>query len=103
MSLRRFYSTLPVQSRQCSWCQDPILRNIDQDKDGRLYHHGCLLTARETQYECLECYAHFNGTEANFEEGTAVDGNDWKRSRKTLCPHCGAPVSFHGQEGVIEI
>ena len=37
------------------------------------------------------------------EEGTAVDGNDWKRSRKALCPHCGAQVSFPRQEGVIEI
>ena len=103
MSLRKLYSSLPVQARQCTWCQQPILRNIDQDKDKRLYHHGCLLTARETYYECQECYAHFDGTQANFEEGTVPEGNDWKPSRKAFCPHCGAQVQTHSQQGVIEI
>jgi len=103
MSLRRLYSSLPVQARQCTWCHEPILRNIDQDKDGRLYHHGCLLTARETHYECLECFSSFNGTESSFEEECRPEGEDFKFHRKSLCPHCGSSnVKGLSQVGVIE-
>lgn len=103
MSLRKLYQSLPVQARQCAWCSEPILRNIDQDKDLRLYHHGCLLTARETFYECLECFAHFDGTEAHFEDDSTVEGNDWSHRRKVFCPHCGVQVQSRRETGVIEV
>lgn len=41
MSLRALYRKIPESRRLCVYCDEPILRNIDRDKDGRLYHHGC--------------------------------------------------------------
>jgi len=103
LNLRRLYESIPTQARICTWCNEPILRNIDQDKDGRLYHHGCLLTARETWYDCQECYARFDGTEANFEQDISCFGDDWCLHRKPFCPHCGRQVQTPSQQGVIEI
>lgn len=102
MSVRYLYEK-PEVERFCSWCAEPIRRNICKTADGRLWHYGCLMNAKDTHYQCPECWADFDGTEANFEESTVADGNDWKRSRKALCSHCGAQVSFHDREGVIEI
>ena len=105
MSLRRLYRSIPVQARICVWCQEPILRNIDQDKDGRLYHHGCLLTAKETFYECLECFANFDGTEATFIEGQSSFNDEYRQTRQSICPHCGSSnLKGQGriQAGVIE-
>lgn len=104
MSLRKLYESIPVETRRCAWCHASILRNIDQDKDGRLYHHGCLLTARETRYECTECFSNFSGTEANFEDESRTEGDDFKLHRKATCPHCGSSqVKGLNQVGVIEL
>jgi hypothetical protein len=72
MSIRVLYRKIPVSIRICSYyqCHKSILRNIDRDKNGHLYHHGCLLSAREERWRCLECYAQFDATEASFEEIT---------------------------------
>ena len=85
MSLRRLYKSIPKSKRICSYyrCQKPILRNIDQDGEGRIYHHGCLMAAQDERFRCLDCYAVFDGTEVVVSE----DFND----RLTLiCPYCGS-------------
>jgi len=52
------------------------------DEQGRLYHHGCLLSALEERYRCLNCYAIFNATQVSL---------DYQLGKLTLlCPHCGS-------------
>jgi hypothetical protein len=48
MSIRLLYLRIPARQRLCSYyrCKEPVLRNIDRDKQGRIYHHGCLLSAQ---------------------------------------------------------
>lgn len=91
MSIRVLYRKIPVSNRICSYyqCHKPILRNIDRDKNGHLYHHGCLLSAREERWRCLECYAQFDATEASFEEITDSRQGEFRERIRVLCPHCG--------------
>jgi len=91
MSVRALYRKIPESKRTCNYylCRDPILRNIDIDKDGRIYHHGCLLDAREEQWRCLECYQVFNVTECGFVEAQKVVGDEISEIQKPVCP-CGS-------------
>lgn len=84
MSLRFLYRKIPVNKRICNYyrCQKPILRNIAEDKDGRIYHWGCLQSARDERFRCLNCYAIFDATEV------ALDFQFGKLT--LLCPHCGS-------------
>jgi hypothetical protein len=93
MSLRILYRKVPSNRRTCSYyrCQKPIQRNIDRDKDGRLYHHGCLMNAEDEYFHCDDCYLTFDATEAAFEERQRVRGDQvWERLR-AVCPNCGSP------------
>lgn len=104
MSLRRLYQSIQTQARICTYCQNPILRNIDQDQHGRLCHHGCLNIALDTHYECVECFSNFDGTEACLEETQTTWGDDFKTSHTVWCPNCGSSnVKGLTQKGVIEI
>jgi len=92
MSLRFLYRQMPVSRRVCSYyrCQKPILRNIAQDKTGALYHWGCLQSARDEQYECLECASSFDGTE--------VVLTDYGDKTVVGCPSCGS-VNLRSMRG----
>lgn len=81
MSLRRLYRSVPKDERLCSYhgCQKSILRNIDEDDEGNLYHHGCLMDAKDETWRCLDCFTTFDGTHV-----TAID---FDGSRPTKC--CG--------------
>jgi len=85
MSLRRLYRSIPKAKRICSYhrCQKPILRNIDQDKGGHIYHHGCLMAAQDERYKCLNCFALFDATEAALSD-------QFSDHIEVVCPHCGS-------------
>lgn len=89
MSLRRLYKSIPKTERICSYyrCQRPILRNIDQDKEGSIYHHGCLMTAQDERFRCLNCGAIFDATEV------ALDSQLGELT--LLCPYCGCSDLKH--------
>jgi hypothetical protein len=91
MSFRFLYRTVPVAKRLCSYyrCQKPILRNIARDKTGHLFHYGCLQTARDEQYRCLECFSIFDATEAAFTEKQIVQGDEVQQALQPICPNCG--------------
>ena len=91
MSLRILYRRIQSNKRLCSYyrCQKPILRNIDRGKDGHLYHHGCLMSALDEQYRCLECFSIFDATEAAFEFGEKWVDNEAKQIMRIRCPNCG--------------
>ena len=91
MSLRRLYGSIPTNRRICNYyrCQKAILRNIDRDKDGHIYHHGCLMTAQDERYRCLECFTIFDATEATFEEHQIVQGDEVRQALQVICPNCG--------------
>jgi hypothetical protein len=78
MSLRRLYKSIPTNQRLCTYfrCQHPVLRNIDRDKEGRIWHHGCLMAAQDERYRCLECYLCFN--------------EDFQKRIQVVCPGCGS-------------
>jgi hypothetical protein len=104
MSVRYLYRALPLSQRICSWihCQNPIQRNIIRTKDGRMWHYGCLQSAKDTHYQCLECVATFDGTEVNFEEGSSGFGDDFRQQWKPQCPGCGANLRSLASQGGIE-
>lgn len=85
MSVRYLYRQLPVSQRICSYyrCQKPILRNIAKDKNGALYHYGCLNSALDEKHRCLNCFMIFDATEATFTDL----GTD---SLVMACPSCGS-------------
>lgn len=92
MSLRRLYGSIPVEKRLCNYYRcpsKPIIRNIDRDKNGHLYHHGCLMAAQDEQYRCLECYTIFDATGAAYEEYQIVCGDEVRQSLRVICPNCG--------------
>jgi hypothetical protein len=93
MSLRVLYRKVPSNRRTCNYyrCQKPILRNIDRDKDGRLYHHGCLMNAEDEYFRCQDCYLTFDATEAVFEERQRVRSDDFSVRLRAVCPNCGSP------------
>jgi len=92
LSLRFLYRKLPVTERVCSYyrCQRPILRNIARDKDGHLYHWGCLQSARDEQYRCLECWTVFDGTRVAFHEVQSSYSGEFRASFTPACPECGS-------------
>jgi hypothetical protein len=93
MSIRLLYQRIPARQRLCSYyrCKEPVLRNIDRDKQGRIYHHGCLLSAQEEQFHCLDCFSHFDATEAHFQEGQRCYNDLVSTVLKPVCPNCGSP------------
>jgi len=84
MSIRYLYKTIPRDKRICCYylCEKPILRNIARDTDGRIYHYGCLNTAKDEQHRYLDCGGGFNGTEVALDNpfGETV----------VICPFCGS-------------
>lgn len=89
--IRLLYKDIPRAERRCNYygCQQAILANIDQDKGGRIYHHGCLITAETETFRCLECYATFDGTEVAFEFQEHFKGDEVTQRSVLSCPHCG--------------
>ena len=92
MSFRFLYRRIPVSERVCSYykCRSQILRNIARTSDGRIWHYGCLMNARDEQYRCLECYATFDATEASFDTKQIIRGDFMAERLQPLCPHCGS-------------
>lgn len=84
MSVRYLYRTVPTSKRLCSYyrCQQPILRNLALDKEtGLIYHYGCLQTAKDEHFRCLDCGATLDGREINLAEwgdGSEPQKNVWK-------------------------
>ena len=91
MSLRIIYRKVPSDMRICNYyrCRQPILRNIDRDKEGRLYHHGCLMSAQDESWRCRACFLVFDGTEATVEEAQVVRGEEYCEHLRVMCPNCG--------------
>jgi len=74
LSIRYLYRVLPSSKRICSYwrCGTQILRNIAKTDDGRLWHYGCLQSAKDDRFHCLDCDSHQDSTEINvadFGEG----------------------------------
>jgi len=92
MSDRIVYRNVPLQQRICSYhlCHKPIIRNIARTKEGRLWHWGCLQSARDKQYKCLDCYGTFDATQAILEEKQKLCGDDIKELFGLICPICSS-------------
>jgi hypothetical protein len=90
LSDRFLYRKIPAVKRRCTGCQEPILRNIFRGKDGRLWHYGCWNTARDQHYECLDCNAKFDATEACFVESQSCRGDEVQPTQRPVCPFCGS-------------
>ena len=104
MSDRFLYRKVPLDKRVCNWihCQSPIQRNIIRTKDGRMWHYGCLQSAKDAHYQCIDCVATFDGTEVNFVEGNSSVGDDFRQQYKATCPSCGAELKNPNQMGAVE-
>lgn len=96
MSFRFLYRRIPTAKRLCNYyrCQKPVRRNIDRDK-GRIYHHGCLMNAKDELFRCLECVSDFDATEANYEYKDIPVGDDVQKQVTILCPYCGSSHLRH--------
>jgi len=84
MSVRYLYKVIPRSKRLCGYyrCKRPILRTIAKDEEGRIFHYGCLLSAREERYRCLNCHMAFDGREVAL---------DYQFGELTvICPGCGS-------------
>jgi hypothetical protein len=92
MSLRALYRRIEPKKRICSYykCRERIQRNIDRDKDGNIYHHGCLMDAQDEEYHCLDCYSTFDATEACFTEKQQFFNDNFRVQLKPICPNCGS-------------
>ncbi|HLE74948.1 MAG TPA: hypothetical protein VI864_02760 [Candidatus Bathyarchaeia archaeon] len=92
MSVRYLYQTIPRSKRICNYhrCQQPILRNIARDKNGAIYHYGCLQSARDEKWRCRECFLIFDATEASFEETQIFKNDEFRERYHPICPHCGS-------------
>lgn len=92
MSVRYLYHTIPRSKRICNYydCNKPILRNITRDKNGAIYHYGCLQTARDEKWRCRECWMTFDATECAFDEKQIMRGDDVKQKFIPICPGCGS-------------
>lgn len=92
MSLRILYRQIPSNKRICNYyrCQNPILRNIDRDKSGRLYHHGCLMSALDETWRCRNCFLTFDATKAAFDETQTFQNEEFGEHFKAKCPNCGS-------------
>ena len=82
MSVRHLYQAIPESQRICSFyrCQQPILRNITKTEDGRIWHYGCLMTARDQKFYCFNCQAQLDGTQV-----TPIDINGQQNFACLLC------------------
>lgn len=91
MSVRYLYQMIPRSKRLCNYyrCQKPILRNIARDKNGHIFHYGCLSDAQDERYRCLECGSLFDATEAALYEKQKVSGDEVKQILGVSCPNCG--------------
>lgn len=89
MSVRYLYRVLPASKRVCSYwrCAQRILRNMTKTEDGRLWHYGCLQTAKDERYRCVEC--------GSFLDGTQVSLADYADGKPTLsCGNCGSTLKM---------
>ncbi len=103
MSIRFLYKKVPESQRICSYyrCQRPILRNIFMDSRGRIYHYGCLNSARDEQHRCLNCGMGFDGTEAAVGSASVFFNAEYSYQFRVLCPNCGRMVrSDKGRKNV---
>lgn len=91
MSFRFLYRTIPASKRICSYyrCMKPILRNLARDQNGRLYHYGCLQTAKDEKWYCSECFFTFDATEASFVEAENLRNDCNTEILRPQCPNCG--------------
>jgi hypothetical protein len=95
MSVRYLYQRIPRSKRICNYyhCSRPgriILRNIARDKNGAIYHYGCLQSARDEKWRCQECWMTFDATEAVIEEEEFCYNDEYKLRLKVSCPSCGS-------------
>lgn len=92
MSVRYLYRIVPRSKRICNYyrCQQPILRNIACDKNGAIYHYGCLQSARDEQWRCLECFMTFDATEGSFETVEDERQGEFRERLIMICPSCGS-------------
>lgn len=99
--IRQLYKQVPRAERRCNYygCQQAVLANIDRDKQGRIYHHGCLITAETKIFRCLECYATFDGTEVVFNFQEHFKGDEVSQRVVLMCPHCSSRQlkKLHGE------
>jgi len=86
--LRQLYRELSAEERRCEYCGRVIHRNIDVYQ-GRLFHHGCRITASERRYRCTQCGAWLSWLELGEAE---VLGR-----RVRSCPYCGGRVREVGR------
>ena len=85
---------MPASRRLCNYyrCSRPgsvIQRNIDHDKNGHIYHHGCLMDTQDERWRCLECFMIFDATEASFEETQILKNDEFRERYRPICPACG--------------
>ena len=97
MSIRYLYRAIPQSKRLCNYyrCQQPILRNIARDKNGAIYHYGCLQSARDEQWRCRECFMTFDATEAAFEQHQILKNDEFCERLNVICPNCGSSNLKH--------
>ena len=101
MNARVLYRRIPLEKRLCSYydCHKPIRRNLALDKNGRIYHYGCLQDALEEKYRCNDCFFTFDATEAVLEEKQKLYGDEIKGLLGIICPNCGSrnikPATMH--------
>jgi hypothetical protein len=91
MSLRFLYRKVPVSQRRCNYyrCQRPILRNIARDKAGHIYHYGCLQSALDEKFRCVNCLNVFDATEAAFDTKQIFKQGMFSERLQIMCPNCG--------------
>jgi len=87
MSVRYLYRVLPASKRICSYwrCQTQILRNMSRTEDGRLWHYGCLQTAKDEYHRCQECGSTLDGTQVSLAD--YADGQP-----ALSCGNCGGTL-----------
>jgi hypothetical protein len=101
MSFRFLYRKVPLEKRICTYykCNNRIQRNLIPDKNGHLYHLGCLNNAREKMWHCFECNLTFDATEASFFEVENARNDCNTMLLRPQCPNCGnqdlKPVARH--------
>jgi hypothetical protein len=93
IKVRVLFRRIPPSQRICTYyrCAEKVQRNPDFDKQRRLYHHGCLLDARDEWFSCLDCFSSFDATEASFEEVQRSFNDDFSQRLRPTCPNCGSP------------
>jgi len=95
MSIRYLYKAISRSKRICNYyrCSRPgriILRNIARDKNGAIYHYGCLQSAKDERWRCLECWMTFDATECSFTETHDMRNDEFRERYSPICPGCGS-------------